>query len=168
MEFFKYTKTFNFMGRSKFAMMFSILLVLASYGVLLTKGFNYGVDFAGGTIVQVKYDTKAPIKEMREKLKNNAIFKDASITEFGSPDEVIIRMKTSTGSVTTDVGDVTREALAGTGNYKIRRVDIVGPKVGSELKEKGVMSLLLAILGILIYVAFRFEWRFAVNLGTGS
>jgi preprotein translocase subunit SecF len=99
---------------------------------------------------------------MRDKLGSNKLFKDASITEFGSPDEVVIRMKTSTGSVTTDVGDVTREALKGTGNFEVRRVDIVGPKVGSELKEKGIMSLLLAILGILIYVAFRFEWRFAV------
>jgi len=162
MEFFKYTKTFNFMGKSKVAMLLSIFLVLASYAVLLTKGLNYGIDFAGGTIVQVKYDTAAPIKQMRVKLESNAMFKDASITEFGSPDEVIIRMKTSSGSVTTDVGDVTRSALEGTGNFEVRRVDIVGPKVGSELKEKGLMSLLLAILGILIYVAFRFEWRFAV------
>ncbi len=150
------------MGKSKFAMVLSIVLVLASYVVLMTKGLNYGVDFAGGTIVQVKYDTKAPIQAMREKLKGNDLFKDATITEFGSPDEVVIRMKTSTGSVTTDVGDVTRAALKGTGNYEVRRVDIVGPKVGSELKEKGLMSLFLAILGILIYVAFRFEWRFAV------
>jgi preprotein translocase subunit SecF len=162
MEFFKYTKTFNFMGKSKLAIGMSIALVLASYAILMTKGLNYGIDFAGGTIVQVKYDKKAPIKKMREKLQENKLFDSASITEFGSPNEVIIRMKTSSGSVTKDVGDVTREALKGTGNFKIRRVDIVGPKVGSELKEKGLMSLLLAILSILIYVAFRFEWRFAV------
>ena len=96
------------------------------------------------------------------KKKHNDMFDNASITEFGSPDEVVIRMKTTTGNVTVDIGDVTREALKSTGNYEIRRVDIVGPKVGSELKEKGIMSLLLAIIGILIYVAFRFEWRFAV------
>jgi len=162
MEFFKYTKTFNFMGKSKLAMLISVILVLSSYAVLATKGLNYGVDFAGGTIVQVKYDGKAPIDTMREKLKSNKIFDGASITEFGSPDEVVIRMKTSTASVTVDIGDVTRGALKGTGKYKIRRVDIVGPKVGSELKEKGIMSLVLSILAILIYVAFRFEWRFAV------
>lgn len=162
MEFFKYTKTFNFMGKSKFALVFSVLLVLSSYAILAVKGLNYGVDFAGGTVVQVKYDTKAPINAMREKLKSNVIFDGSSISEFGSDDEVIIRMKTTTGNVTVDVGDVTRDALQGTGNYKIRRVDIVGPKVGSELKEKGIMSLILAIAGILIYVAFRFEWRFAV------
>ena len=162
MEFFKYTRTFNFMGKSKYAMIVSIVLVLASYAVLATKGLNYGVDFAGGTIVQVKYDTDAPIDAMRDKLKENSIFDGASITEFGSPDEVVIRMKTTTGDVTVDIGDITREALKDTGNYEIRRVDIVGPKVGSELKEKGIMSLVLAIIGILIYVAFRFEWRFAV------
>lgn len=162
MEFFKYTRTFNFMGRSKFALIVSLILVLGSYALLATKGLSYGVDFAGGTIVQVKYDTTAPIDDMREKLNSNTIFEGASITEFGSPDEVIIRMKTTSGSVTVDIGDITREALSGTGNYEIRRVDIVGPKVGSELREKGIMSLLLAMLGILIYVAFRFEWRFAV------
>jgi len=99
---------------------------------------------------------------MREKLKENEIFKGSSITEFGSPEEVVIRMKSTSENVTVDVGDITREALIGTGEFEIRRVDIVGPKVGSELKEKGIMSLILAIIGILIYVAFRFEWRFAV------
>ena len=150
------------MGKSKLAIIFSIVLVLASYGVLFTKGLNYGVDFAGGTVVQVKYASDAPINEMREKLKSNKLFDGASITEFGSPDEVVIRMKTTTGNVTTDIGDETRAALKGTGEYEVRRVDIVGPKVGAELKEKGMMSLVLAIVGILIYVAFRFEWRFAV------
>ena len=162
MEFFKYTRTFNFMGKSKIALVFSILLVLSSYVLLATKGLNYGVDFAGGTIVQVKYDTTAPINDMREKLQSNEVFANASITEFGSPDEVVIRMKTTTGNVTQDIGDLTREALQGTGNFEIRRVDIVGPTVGAELKEKGIMSMVLAIIGILIYVAFRFEWRFAV------
>jgi preprotein translocase subunit SecF len=150
------------MGKSKIAMAISIILILASYAILATKGLNYGIDFAGGTIVQVKYDTQAPIQEMREKLKGNKLFDNASITEFGSPDEVVIRMKTTTANVTQDIGDVTREALKGTGNFEIRRVDIVGPKVGSELKEKGLMALFLSVAAILIYVAFRFEWRFAV------
>ena len=74
MEFFKYTRTFNFMGRSKVAMAFSIAILLASYVLLFTKGLNYGVDFAGGTVVQVKYDTVAPIDKMRDNLKGNAIF----------------------------------------------------------------------------------------------
>ncbi len=162
MEFFKYTRTFNFMAKSKLAMFISLALLIASYTLLITKGLNYGVDFAGGTIVQVKYDTPAPMKQMRAKLKMNDIFASATITEFGSPDEVVIRMKTTSGDVSVDIGDITREALQGTGNFEVRRVDIVGPTVGAELKEKGIMSMLLAMIGILIYVAFRFEWRFAV------
>lgn len=162
MEFFRYTRTFNFMGKSKIAMILSIILVLSSYLLLITKGLNYGIDFAGGTVVQVKYTTPAPIESMRKKLATNKLFDGSSITEFGSVDEVVIRMKNTTNSVTVDIGDVTREALKGTGDYEIRRVDIVGPTVGAELKEKGLISLVLAIFGILIYVAFRFEWRFAV------
>ncbi len=162
MEFFKNTKTYDFMGKSKAAMVLSVVLVLASYVLLFTKGLNYGVDFAGGTIVQVKYDKAAPIDLIRENLKVNEVFHGATITEFGSPEEIIIRLKSSSDSVTTDVGDMAREALHDTGKFEIRRVDIVGPKVGNELREKGIMSLLLATIGILIYVAFRFEWRFAV------
>lgn len=162
MEFFRYTKTLGFMGKSKLAMFFSIALIVSSFTILAVKGLNYGVDFAGGTIVQVKYTGTAPIDAMREKLKSNETFEGASITEFGSPDEVVIRMRTTTGDVVVDVGDVTRETLKGTGDFEVRRVDIVGPKVGSELKEKGIMSLVLAIAGILVYVAFRFEWRFAL------
>ncbi len=162
MELFKQTKTINFMGKSKIAIAISIILVLASWGILATKGLNYGIDFAGGTIVQVKYEGPAPIDKIRKTLSGNPVYDGAQITEFGSPEEIIIRLKTSSKDVKSDMGDVTREALKGTGKYEIRRVDIVGPKVGSELREKGVMAMLLAILGILIYVAVRFEWRFAV------
>ena len=162
MEFFKYTKPYRFMGRSKLALAISIVFILASYALLATKGLNYGIDFAGGTIVQVKYEKAAPIQQMREKLKQNKVFADASITEFGSIDEVIIRMKTSSKNVEQDVGDVIKKQLEGTGKFEIRRVDMVGPKVGGELREKGLMAMFLAIASILVYVAFRFEWRFAV------
>jgi preprotein translocase subunit SecF len=162
MEFFRHTKIINFMGGSKLAIVVSIMFVLSSYALLFTKGLNFGVDFAGGTIVQVKYENAAPIDAIRGQLKANPMFDGASITEFGSPDEVIIRLKTSSKDVSKDIGDETREALKGSGDYTIRRVDIVGPKVGDELREKGIMSLFLAMLGILVYVAFRFEWRFAV------
>ena len=162
MEFFRYTRDFNFMGKSKLAITISIILVLSSYVLLATKGLNYGIDFAGGTVIQVKYNKAAPIDEMREKLKSNKLFNGSSITEFGSPNEVLIKMRTSTSGVKVDIGDITKKQLKGTGDFEIRRVDIVGPKVGSELREKGIMAMLLAIAGILVYVAFRFEWRFAV------
>lgn len=162
MELFRYSKPIGLMKKSKLAMAISSILVISSLFLIFTKGLNFGIDFAGGTIIQVKYETKAPIDEMRKKLVGNPIFEGASINEFGSPDEVVIRLKNSSESVTKDIGDVTRDQLAGTGDFEIRRVDIVGAKVGSELREKGIMALTLAIVGILIYVAVRFEWRFAV------
>lgn len=162
MEFFRYSKVLNFMGRSKLAMAISGFFFVASLILLATKGLNYGIDFAGGTIVQVKYESKAPLDEIRKKLESNSIFDGATTTEFGSPEEIVIRMKTSTANVTVDIGDLTRETLKGTGKFEIRRVDIVGPKIGSELKTQGLMSLLLTVISILIYVGFRFEWKFAV------
>ena len=162
MEFFKYTKTFDFMSKKMITLVISLTLVLASYAVLATKGLNYGIDFAGGTVIQVQYDKAAPIDKMRELISTNELFNGASISEFGSPDEVVIRVRTSSTSVTSDMGDVAREVLKGSGNFEVRRVDIVGPKVGSELREKGIMAMVLAVIGILIYVSFRFEWRFAL------
>ena len=90
------------------------------------------------------------------------MFANALITEFGTPEEIVIRFATTSEGVSHDVGDRVRELLQGTGNFDIRKVDIVGPKVGSELREKGLMSTLMCILAILIYIAFRFEWRFAI------
>ncbi|MEA1917365.1 MAG: protein translocase subunit SecF [Campylobacterota bacterium] len=162
MEIFRATKPINFMGKSKISLFISLILVIGSFVLVGVKGLNLGVDFAGGTIVQVKYENIAPIDDMRERLKGNELFADSTINEFGSPQEVIVRFKTSTSNITSDIGDETRAALQGSGDFEVRRVDIVGPKVGNELREKGLMSLLLAIIGILIYVSFRFEWRFAL------
>ncbi|MDX9813236.1 MAG: protein translocase subunit SecF [Sulfurimonadaceae bacterium] len=163
MEFFRYKRAFPFMKNSKFAFAISLFLILSSIFLVSTKGLNFGIDFTGGTIIQVKYTTPAPIDKMREQLAHNAIFDGASISEFGSSDEVVIRFKNTSSDVSVDVGDVAREALKGTGDFEIRRVDIVGPKVGDELKEKGLAALFFATIGILIYVSFRFEWRFAIS-----
>ncbi len=162
MEFFKSSKIYDFMGKSKLFISISLVFILTSYMLLFTKGLNYGIDFVGGTIIQVKYDKKAPIKDIRAKLKEDKLFKNASVTYFGSDDEVIIRVKNSSSSVANDIGDKVRELLKPTGKFKIRRVDMVGPKVGSELREKGMMAMILSIIAILIYVAIRFEWRFAL------
>ncbi|BCD68565.1 protein translocase subunit SecF [Nitratiruptor sp. YY09-18] len=162
MEFFKADKIYDFMGKAKYFMAVSALLVIGSWALLFIKGLNFGIDFAGGTIVQVRYDKPVEISKIRQVLKKSAIFKDASVTYFGSDNEIVIRLKTSTKNLKQDIGDLARKALAGTGNYEIRRVDMVGPKVGGELREKGLMATVIAILAILIYVSIRFEWRFAL------
>lgn len=162
MQIFSKDKIYDFMGKSNIFISISIVLILASYFFLYTKGLNYGIDFAGGTVVQVKYDKKAPIKKIRESITKDKAFANATITEFGSPDEIVIRFATTSGNVSTDAGDKIKNLLKGTGNFEIRRVDIVGPKVGGELREKGIMAMVMSILAILIYVGFRFEWRFAL------
>jgi len=162
MEIFKYKKPLSLMGMSKRFGLLSVTLIILSLGLIITKGFNYGIDFAGGTLIQVKYEGKAPIIEVREAINTEKSYEGASVTFFGAEDEIVIRTKTSSKALGLDIGDQMRTLLKDTGNFEIRRVDMVGAKVGSELREKGLMAMVLAIIGILIYVSFRFEWRFAV------
>ncbi|MDM5272183.1 protein translocase subunit SecF [Sulfurovum sp. zt1-1] len=163
MELFKYEKPLSLMSHAKRFGILSMILVLTSLGLIFTKGFNMGIDFAGGTVIQVQYDQKAPIDEVRNVLNTQEAYKGASVTYFGVDEEIVIKTKTSSKNVGTDIGDQVRELLKDTQGFKeVRRVDMVGAKVGSELREKGLMAMVLAIIGILIYVSFRFEWRFAI------
>ncbi|MEA1914193.1 MAG: protein translocase subunit SecF [Campylobacterota bacterium] len=162
MEMFRKAQTYNFMGRRLPFLGLSGLLIVASLVLILTKGLNFGIDFAGGTIVQVQYTTAAPIDKIRDTLAHHKEYKNASITEFGAPEEVVIRITGSSTSLQTDVGDAMREILKPTGEFEVRRVDMVGPKVGGELQEKGLMALALSLIVIMIYVSYRFEWRFAI------
>ncbi|MFT7823578.1 MAG: protein translocase subunit SecF [Sulfurimonas sp.] len=163
MELFKYEKPLSLMAQAKRFGILSVLLVFTSLVLIVTKGFNMGIDFAGGTVIQVQYTQKAPIDEVREELSSQEAYKGASVTYFGADEEIVIKTKSSSKNVGVDIGDQMRELLKDTEGFKeVRRVDMVGAKVGSELREKGLMAMLLAIIGILIYVSFRFEWRFAV------
>ena len=162
MEIFKTNTIYDFMSKRLPFLAFSALLVIASFVLIFTKGMHFGIDFTGGTLVQVQYDTKAPIKNIRDILSKEDKFSKAVVTKFGSDEEIIIKIPTATSSLGKDLGDDMRAVLKPTGNYKIRRVDIVGPKVGNALQEKGIMALSLTLLVILIYVSFRFEWRFAI------
>ncbi len=163
MELFRYENPISLMAHAKRFGMLSLLLVVASWVLIFTKGFNFGIDFAGGTVIQVQYSQKAPIEKVREILESKEDYKGANVTYFGSDEEIVIRTKNSSKNLGVDMGDEMRGLLKNTAGFKeVRRVDMVGAKVGSELREKGIMALLLAIVGILIYVAFRFEWRFAV------
>ena len=162
MEIFKSNKTYNFMAKRLPFLGLSSILIIASLVLLFTKGLNFGIDFSGGTIVQVKYEQKAPIEKIRDILKQTEKYNNSSITEFGSPDEIIIRIKNTSPDIANDIGDEVRAVLVATGKFEVRRVDMVGPKVGGELREKGIMAFLLAMIVIMAYVSFRFEWRFAI------
>ncbi len=161
MEIFKKGTIYEFMGKRLPFLGLSAILVISSIILLVTKGLNFGIDFAGGTIVQVKYEHKAPIDKIRDVL-NSTKYKGSSITEFGTPEEIVIRITGTSSNLATDIGDEMHRILDSTGKFEVRRVDMVGPKVGGELREKGLMSLGLSLIIILVYVSFRFEWRFAV------
>ena len=145
----------------KFAFL-SIFLIVASLILLFTKGLNYGIDFAGGTVIQVQYEGKAPIEKVRDVLHANKAYSGASVTFFGSDDEIAIRTKSTSKDVDVDVSDEVRNLLKDTGTFEIRGVDMVGPAVGDELRTQGLMAMLLSIIGILGYISFRFQWRFAL------
>jgi preprotein translocase subunit SecF len=162
MEFFKGDKIYDFMGKRYLFISISLFLIVASLILIAVRGFNWGIDFAGGVEVQVRFEKPVPISAIRQEISKK--FPNASITNFGSKNEFLIRLsvKNASNSVTNDIGDTIRRELQKLGKVEIRRVNIVGAKVGGELKEKGIKAFLLAMLGILLYVAFRFEWRFAV------
>ena len=150
------------MSKSKRFGLLSVVILVLSLGLIFTKGFNLGVDFAGGTLIQVKYEGNAPIEKIRQAISVDKAYEGASVTYFGSDSEVVIRTKMSSKVLGEDVGKKMSGLLKDTGKLEVRRVDMIGAKVGAELREKGFMAMILAIIGILIYVSFRFEWRFAV------
>lgn len=161
MRLFSYTKVYNIAKYQIPILTFSSFLLLGSIFLMFTKTPNYGIDFSGGTIAQVKYEGEAPIDKIRESLEGT-IFADAQIQEFGSKSEIIIKTPSSSNALGQDVGDEINRFLDGTGDFEIRRIDMVGAKVGAELREAGVMAVVVSLIGVLIYITFRFEWQFAV------
>ncbi len=162
MEFFKKYKSYDFMGKRKLSLSISLVLVIGSLVLLSTKGLNFGIDFTGGTTVQVKYTSDAPIDKIRAKLREHSQFDGTIVSYFGANDEVSIKIPTSTKNISNDIGDEVSKALTDTGKFEIRKVDMVGPKVGGELRNKGIMAIVLSIFVILLYVSWRFQWRFAL------
>lgn len=162
MQIFSKSKVYDFMRIRYVSLAVSVVLFVGSVFLIATKGLNYGIDFAGGTLIQVKYDKPAPLDKIRQALSKDETFKGALVTEFGSSDEVVIRFSGSSSNLSQDIGEVAASLLKETGDVQIRRVDIVGPKVGNELREKGAMALIISFVAVLFYIAWRFEWRFAL------
>ena len=162
MQFFSKAHVYDFMSKRYIALAVSAVLFFGSLFLMATKGFNYGIDFSGGTLIQVKYDSAVSLDKIREALAKDEAYKNVSVTEFGSAEEVTIRFSGTNSNLGSDVGASVAGLLKDTGKFEIRRTDVVGPKVGDELREKGVMALAISLVGILIYIAFRFEWRFAM------
>lgn len=162
MQIFDKGKIYNFMKFRYAAFAFSAILMLGSMFLLFFQGFNYGIDFSGGTLIQVKYDQKADLALIRKTINKVDFLKDAAVTEFGSDQEIVIRYSSAHDKVQENLNAKMNEILKPTGNFEIRRVDVVGPKVGDDLKQKGIMAVAVSLVLILIYIAVRFEWRFAI------
>jgi len=160
----------DFMAKRKMAFSISLALILLGIGAMIFnkvstgKMFNYGVDFAGGTLIQLRFEKPADLDKLRDLLKKAGL-KDVLIQDFGSPKEVLIRTQKSSGSLSglqEKVASTIKKGYPGN-KFEVRRVEVVGPKVGKELKEKGMLAIIYALLGILLYVSWRFEFKFAVG-----
>lgn len=162
MQFFSEKKIYDFMKMRFAAISLSFILFFGSIFLLFEKGLQFGIDFSGGTLVQLRYENAAPIPQIREILSQSEQFQNLSVTEFGSAKEITIRFLGSNENLGDDTGAYISSLLKNTGKFELRRVDVVGPKVGDELRNKGLMAIVISLVAILIYIAFRFEWRFAI------
>ena len=155
------TKIIDFMGLRKLASMLSIGLVLVSVGLLAFKGLNFGLDFTGGTLIEVIYEEPVALPKVRDQLKV-AGYDNAVVVNFGSDTDVLVRLPQG---MSPTLGEAVLKVLkAGTsGEIDLRRIEFVGPQVGEELREQGGLAVLLALVVVLIYVAMRFQIKFSLG-----
>ena len=163
MQLLKTTSAIDFMGKRNIAMIFSAILLLGAVGSIVTRGLSMGIDFTGGTLIEVGYTQDANLPAIRESLIQGG-HGDASVQQFGTAKDVLIRLAKSDQSSSTLSNEVFGMlSKAVDGQVELRRVEFVGPQVGDELTEDGFLAVLVALMAILVYVALRFEWRFAVG-----
>ena len=149
----------DFVGKRKFAMIFSAVLLVLSIASISFQGLKFGIDFTGGTLIELGYEKTAELEDIRLKLSEGD-FKGTNVQYFGSDTEVLIQLEPQEVSSAKLSSSIIR--MLGDG-IDVRRVEFVGPKVGEELTNDGGLAMLYALIGILIYVAFRFEYRFALG-----
>ena len=164
MQLFKSQTHFDFMGRIKAAVTFSVILILIGLGsVALSGGLKFGIDFAGGTLIQLQFKSPPDIEVIRDGLKTIGLG-ESTIQEFGSKKDILVRVQRSEEKLEA-VGSMVRKSLMGKFNIDeitVERVEMVGPKVGRDLREKALLSILYAIIGIVIYISWRFELQYAI------
>lgn len=156
--------TIRFMRFSKPASLLSLILVIASIGIIAVKGFNWGLDFTGGTLIEVGFEHPADLKQVREVLSAKG-FDDAIVQHFGSSKEVMVRVAPREGVKGEVIGQQILDALQESieAGVDMRRIEFVGPNVGAELAENGGLAIIVALACILLYVSMRFEWRLALG-----
>ncbi|MCA1852988.1 MAG: protein translocase subunit SecF [Beggiatoa sp.] len=163
MDFFKTTPKIDFMGKRQVAIGLSVVLFVLSFIAFAIRGLNFGIDFTGGTLIEVAYDRVVNLGDVRRQL-TAAGFDAAIVQHVGSAKGVIVRIPPRAGMQSAEISNRVLDALKKDtqGSVEMRQVEFVGPQVGEELVEDGGLALIFALFGILVYVALRFELRLAV------
>ncbi|HSX87285.1 MAG TPA: protein translocase subunit SecF [Pseudomonas sp.] len=152
-------RVINFMGVRNLALAITILITLIALGSLATKGLNFGLDFTGGTQIELAYEQPADLGKIREQLAG-AGYSDAVVQSFGATTEVVVRMQGDDPDLGVKVATVLQQSGD---KLQVEKVEFVGPQVGEELRDQGGLGMLLALGGVMLYLAFRFQWKFSVG-----
>ena len=162
LEFFNIKRDIPFMSYARVTTIISLVTFIAAVAALGLKGLNLGVDFTGGTVMEVAYQQPADVHKIRGTLEKIGLH-DAAVQNFGTARDIMIRLPLKPGVSTAQLSEQVFKALQADDNaVKLQRVEFVGPQVGKELYENGSLAMLVVCLGIMAYLAMRFEWRFAV------
>ena len=164
MRFLSGKTNFNFMGQRRIALIFSSILIIASITSLAVKGLNFGLDFTGGTLIEVGYPSAPEISDVRANLESAGF--DSIVQTFGAATDIVVRIPPSDDAESN--AELSTRVLAALsqgvdGEVEMRRVEFVGPQVGDELAEQGILAVIYAMVGVFLYVMFRFQWRFSVG-----
>lgn len=159
MEWFNPNAQYNFMGWRKFNAIFSLILILISLVGLATKGLNWGLDFTGGTQIEMSFSETANIEAIRLILKNKG-YHDAQVMTYGNSQDVLISLASSVGE---DVNKIRFQMTQLFPKVRIQQISYIGPQVGHELASKGIIAVIVAVLATMVYIAVRFEYRLAVS-----
>ncbi len=165
MRLIKEKTSINFLGRSRrrIALAISVILVIVSLVSLATRGLEFGIDFTGGVLLEVRYNEPADLDEIRTRLAG-AGYEDAQVQRFGVDTDVLVRLPPQGDAQPAEIREDLQAVLeAGAGSMTIRRVEFVSPQVGEELTEQGGLAMIFALLMIFAYVMFRFQWKFAAG-----
>ena len=154
-------RVINFMGVRHVAFALTVVLTLVSLASLAVKGLNFGLDFTGGTLIELSYEQPVALDQVRSKLAGSG-FNEAVVQSFGATTDVLVRMPGDDPLLGERIAAVLRGGEAGSA-VTVKRVEFVGPAVGEELRDQGGLGMLLALGGILVYVAFRFQWKFGLG-----
>jgi preprotein translocase subunit SecF len=163
MEFFRITRDIPFMRYALIFNVISLVTFLVAVASLATRGLHLGVDFTGGTVLEVSYQQPPDLNRIRERMVKIG-FADPSVQNFGTARDVLIRLPVKEGATSAKLSELVMQELRQLdGAVELRRVEFVGPQVGRELLENGALALLFVSIGIVLYLWFRFEWKFGVS-----